>query len=523
MVDSIKEFIETSKKVLSTDTNQYNKYSTEIIKYLESILKISDCKSCIVQSRIKNPDSLSEKVYRKNYHIKYSSPQLFINSLPDVIGARILCLLNIEENRIYDFLYTYFIFPEEIDNILFSSYSESYDKDKLLINFSNQPQKQKNGHDIYRLDCKWFDSSTKSYINVELQIKSLVHYFWGELDHMLFYKNYSYLVSSSFYSDLMDSINYELENIDQQLLIIRNQIDKTDQTEVNEIKQIASLILYNNYNSDVVNTLDCKIDLREVFDLLVDINFKNIGSKQLNYQHLQSIIRDIHGKKLNNDYLLLIEPGKINESEHSQRTIALAKTIDKTLKKKDIFWIFFYVIYSSQYIKESENNYNTIIKKICDDLLSMIRVFEDNIERIDDDCDDLYDDFINSIYHGIFEAFNNNPKLNFFIYNVNFSKITKIAEVVVIKCQHKISSKNREQIARSLQLLTYYIKCNIIIATDDKIDVESVLKLISYLQKEDFFELSFDSIYYDEITQVINNTNLIEKDIFYRLFPREGE
>ena len=47
------------------------------------------------------------------------------------------------------------------------------------------------------MDCLWVDSVP---VRIELQIKSLTNYFWGEIEHSLFYKNYDYTISNDFYA-----------------------------------------------------------------------------------------------------------------------------------------------------------------------------------------------------------------------------------------------------------------------------------------------------------------------------------
>ncbi len=59
--------------------------------------------------------------------------------------------------------------------------------------------------------------------NFELQIKSLVNVFWGEIEHKIIYKNNNYTVWDSFFKDIMGSINENLSMIDKQLHIIDDQ------------------------------------------------------------------------------------------------------------------------------------------------------------------------------------------------------------------------------------------------------------------------------------------------------------
>ena len=51
-----------------------------------------------------------------------------------------------------------------------------------------QPQLQRNGFTIYRIDGYYLFNGRK--VNFELQIKSMVHSFWSEIEHQVVYKKY---------------------------------------------------------------------------------------------------------------------------------------------------------------------------------------------------------------------------------------------------------------------------------------------------------------------------------------------
>ena len=82
----------------------------------------------------------------------------------------------------------------------------------------------KNGFSIYRIDGFYEKDNQK--INFELQIKALVHAFWGEIEHKLVYKNTNYYVYDSFMKDLLASINAQLTITDRQLSIVYQQMQE---------------------------------------------------------------------------------------------------------------------------------------------------------------------------------------------------------------------------------------------------------------------------------------------------------
>ena len=104
---------------------------------------------------------------------------------------------------------------------------------------------KKIGFAIYRIDGYYLKDGMR--VNVELQIKALVHSFWGEIEHKLVYKNTNYYVYDDFMKDLLASIKANLTITDRQLNIIYNQMQEssvsdTSITEGTFEKQISKAI-----------------------------------------------------------------------------------------------------------------------------------------------------------------------------------------------------------------------------------------------------------------------------------------
>ncbi|OJU14081.1 MAG: hypothetical protein BGN88_12605 [Clostridiales bacterium 43-6] len=489
MIEKIEDFICESTKLLAQKTDEYNKYAQVIQDSLEKAIKNLEFKNIIIQTRVKNEDSLREKIYRKNYFHKYEDDSnKLISELPDIIGARIVCLLNDDEKSVFESLKDFCEDEYCEDKLYHVLKDENY---HLYFDFSNQPQKQKNGHDIFRIDCKLFVKDQNHFINVELQIKSMVNFFWGELDHMLFYKNYAYLLSSEFYNQIMSEINNGLTNINNQLSNLRSQIERTEKKEIIEIKQIASLILYNQYNNDISSQLKCTVDLREIFDLITDIFFKNTANKEKNYACLNKMISQ-NTQSLDISKIDIALNGRLNPNEFTEKENIIAKTIDEKIKENDIFWLVFFMIFSSHFSPD-KNNYNLLVKDICYHFLIMIRGFEDDLERIEDDCEDVYDAFTNAIFVGIAEAFFEIRKLNFFNYSINLNKTNLISSNIIRTYQHKIKAQDKLIIIRNLTSLTAYTKCKIIISVQGEINKELVKNLVDQLMIENHFDIPLNS------------------------------
>lgn len=519
MLDAIDRFIEEANVILNNSLISYTKYSSYIQAELEGITQNGNFRNILVQARVKSPSSLAEKVYRKNYHSKYSTPSAFMDALPDIIGARIVCLLNTEEESLYEYLQAIYCESIEIDGNIYCCRSVPSGTDKLYLQLYGQPEIQKNGHEIYRIACKWYCSENDSYTNVELQIKSMVHYFWGELDHMLFYKNYSYLISSAFYSQYMNTVSTELKNIDRQLSILREQIKKTDDKAIKEIKQIASLLLYNKYHDTVEEKIKCTIDLREVFDLLVDLSFQNMTDISTIHQHFYDLISKAPNSRFRSDVIEIIQNGRLISAVFSPRELQFAITIDSVLKKKDIFWVFFAALYASHILRDSEQEYNTIIKRICGEFISMTNIFVDSIEQIYDDCEDVYDKYKEAVYTGIGMAFSMYQKIDFFLYDVNLNIINDLVDNIARKLQTKIASDTADLVTENLEVVSLFVECSILANVNDHVDTVRVSKLALCLQNEDVFGLSLNWDSYEEL----KTRSHLSGDEFIQIFASEGE
>ena len=151
-----------------------------------------------ISSRVKSEKSLKEKIIRKNYSHKYeNNSKKLIEELSDIVGIRINCLLTKEEIEIYTML------KGSCTGEIYKEYNKF--SENIYINIlKKQPEKQKNGKDIYRIDALYKDE--KIEFKFEIQIKSSINSLWGEIEHKLFYKNYEYILSQEFYSGMMKLI-----------------------------------------------------------------------------------------------------------------------------------------------------------------------------------------------------------------------------------------------------------------------------------------------------------------------------
>lgn len=180
------------------------------IEYLKTKLREEQKIYENIESRIKSKKRFKEKIYRKDYIKTWDisediskNQKLISDNLPDLIGYRINCFFWQDEENIYDIL------------------KEYYDKDNLKnieLNFEEN-RKQKNGHIINKLSGKYCDENGDKYC-FEIQIKSIMHNIWGEVEHKTIYKTKEYDPNISNKVAITEGIFNILQASDQQLLTL---------------------------------------------------------------------------------------------------------------------------------------------------------------------------------------------------------------------------------------------------------------------------------------------------------------
>ena len=118
-------------------------------------------------------------------------------------------------------------------------YNEMNPNVKLSLD-GRQPQKQKNGFKIFRIDGIVTDTNTD--LPFELQIKSLVNSFWGEIEHKIIYKNYNYLLVDDLLIEMMHSIKNNLALLDKQLLTIYRNVEQRQTDEDYQRKTLEDVM-----------------------------------------------------------------------------------------------------------------------------------------------------------------------------------------------------------------------------------------------------------------------------------------
>lgn len=270
-VESVSEYLEDSRSELKSACRDIRLYFQEVLKtYSEGYLNIN--------SRVKSTSSLKEKILRNGYYKKYKSPQQLISNLSDLIGIRIECRFIEDEKEIYKILKTHF--NEKDDD---GYYYNSTNKNIKLELEGEQPQRQKNGFEIFRIDG--FYQYNGKTINFELQIKSLVNIFWGEIEHKVIYKNNNYTLGDEFIKNIMTSIKKNLFMIDSQLLAIDTQFNRLNAINPSvrklQIQKLLSKIIYDIYSLKMKNDIGFIVDFRESCDTIMKYIFRTNNAEEL--------------------------------------------------------------------------------------------------------------------------------------------------------------------------------------------------------------------------------------------------
>ncbi|MBC7088584.1 MAG: hypothetical protein H5T96_09010 [Tissierellales bacterium] len=263
------DFIDKTLELIESDAEKLNNVAEELENFFNNSLFIKD-HFLNVNYRIKSSESLKEKILRHNFYLKYSTPQELIENLSDLIGFRIECRFLEDEKKIYQDITT--LFNIEREN---GYYTNPLNESIYLKLKDKQPQIQKNGFEIYKIDGKYIKEDIS--VNFELQIKSMVNIFWSDIEHKVLYKNYNYMIIEDFFRDIMSSIKDNLSMIDRQLMLIYNHLDimnaSDEISKKSQLKALLSKMIHDVYSINIRNEVGVIIELKKSTDIIVDFLF----------------------------------------------------------------------------------------------------------------------------------------------------------------------------------------------------------------------------------------------------------
>lgn len=337
-IDRTVAMVEDMKEDLDESNRELEYFFREKFLSYDSILNIS--------SRVKTSNSLKEKIFRNNFYLLYKTPEELIKNLSDLIGLRIECRFIEDEDDVYKKVLKEFNIPAEDD------YYHTEDNPCIQLKLDGkQPQIQKNGFKIYKIDGKYIRKDMT--IKFELQIKSLVNVFWGEAEHKVLYKNYKYLLSEDLFRDIMYSLKENLQMVDKQLMILYNHLKELDESDIHKRKEqleaILSKIIYDIYSDKTKEEFGIVLDYRKSCDILVSYVLKqHEQSEPMNYDkvYLKVLSRLYQLRESDmdlNDYIRFER--EINFQDQFSRKIgeAILEIINKDFKWNLFFKILFMI------------------------------------------------------------------------------------------------------------------------------------------------------------------------------------
>lgn len=343
--------IDETLALLEKNNDFYHTVEKEIKQYFKAIF--ADEKEMIIDinSRVKSKESLREKIIRNRFYVENEDAQGILDHLSDLIGFIIECRFIEDEYKVLNKLRETLTIRND-DGFYYNEQNPNF----YLDCSSQQPQIQKNGFAIYRIDGYYLKNGEK--VNVELQIKALVHSFWGEIEHKLVYKNTNYYVYNDFMKDLLASIKASLTITDRQLNIIYNQMQQTSMndasiTESSFEKQISKAI--NDLFAMKMNeSIGFTLNLKSVSTILGHYIFiKDIRFDGGNNDRISSLFRTF--KKLNS-IQMDFENEIIMEDEFYSKDLfihILGNYLISVINKDYDWFVFFNMLFAI----EPGNNY----------------------------------------------------------------------------------------------------------------------------------------------------------------------
>lgn len=512
--EKIEKLTRKAEQYLEQGKERCEEIFNDIVQTLDPIV----CKKgWTVNGRVKNEKSLREKILRKGYYKDYDDGETIIDELPDLIGVRVQCLLNREEAEVYEILKNK---REKLDEEKCSVYSTKNGK-KMTLLLQNQPEKQKNGHEIYRIEGKYYcDSGQKEIVHFELQIKSMVHLFWGELEHSMFYKNYDFFISQKILTQSMDNILAELDLIDREMDGLQSNFSRCKADRINELKSVCVFVIQKEYQDKFNQFYGCDMDLRAAYRLIVEIKFKNTNREETAEQNLCEIIQRSKNADLANVREMIqddFDAGNISQNKRE-----CAEWLD-VLVKEDVYWEAFFCMYALLEQKD-DYRYKDWIKEIveCIQKIKVLNVFMADFSDSDSSDHDFTQNILLALILG------SNGKLEYFMDEKNLILIQqKISESLKGNVFEKyIQGCEQEGFDKTNALKSIFLWTMSLIdfIVNGYIQRKTVEKLKECMDKENIFPVDIEG---GQILENFSETEKLSgqkaKEVYKKLFVWEEE
>ncbi len=344
------DLIDNTVALLTKNQPLYIKAVSEITQLLSASLYEANDQLMDLNTRIKSPVSLKEKIIRNKLYKKHESPEEILANLPDIIGIMIPCQFNKNEVEILELIKKHFYMTD--NDMLYYNHKLP----NIYFNLGMpQPQKQKNGHEIYRIDGQYIVDGTA--VNFELQIKSLVNTFWSEIEHKVVYKNNVYIPNYGYIMEMLTAIKGNLVGIDKMLQLVHDHIQdfSTQKAEANiDINFAIAKLISDTFVAKMSESIGFTVDFKRICDLISGYilnKYKDLPVRMAQIAFLDLVHRfnEIYVREINWEQQLYLENEYVGEDKFCKifgdRLISFMNT--------DFEWhIFFLILFQI----ESDNN-----------------------------------------------------------------------------------------------------------------------------------------------------------------------
>jgi ppGpp synthetase/RelA/SpoT-type nucleotidyltranferase len=217
---SLKEFEVSLNKDIESILDLFSK-DAKLISNKDTA--VNPTKYYAVKSRVKSTHSLKEKLIRKNlglaicnkynltaanFEANHENVKNALFLIDDIIGVRIVTELKADCFKVHKLI--------KEKNSYFIGKGIVLELNEL----SSQPETMQNGLPIYRIKGIY-----KGLYGFELQIKSKIDEAWGDMDHSIFYKDYSVSPIKNTVQVTMNNVGHLLDKIEELLLGLRDSED----------------------------------------------------------------------------------------------------------------------------------------------------------------------------------------------------------------------------------------------------------------------------------------------------------
>ncbi|MGM9940891.1 MAG: hypothetical protein ACI32N_02730 [Bulleidia sp.] len=285
------QFVDDTITLFESKQAAYEYVEGRVKGLFSSFFSEKDDHVVLIRSRIKQADSLREKLIRNRFYLDWPEPVETLAHLTDIVGVTIECRFIRNEAQLFRKLFRFFRPYKENDYVCVTD-------DNCYLNLRmSQPQIQRNGFTIYRMDGYYMFNNER--VNFELQIKSLVHNFWSEIEHEVVYKNPDFIQYDTFNKDMLGAIRDNLDVVDRQLEIMYNEISLQTKNAQIGMDEAGFKVFVTSSINELVNR-----KMKESLGFACD--FRNCAASIAQYIYVRDFVGGNHNQIRMLEYLELL-------------------------------------------------------------------------------------------------------------------------------------------------------------------------------------------------------------------------